>query len=127
MDATNEITFKREVPIFRIFSIEKAREFYVDYLGFKIDWEHRFEPGLPVYMQISLGNLQIHLSENHGDACPGSCLFVELTGIERFHAALQLKAYAFMRPGLEDAEWGARYFEVIDPFGNKIRFNEYKR
>ncbi|WP_369374059.1 glyoxalase superfamily protein [Promicromonospora sp. Populi] len=24
-----------------------AREFYVDYLGFSVEWEHRFEPGLP--------------------------------------------------------------------------------
>jgi hypothetical protein len=25
------------IPILRIFSIEKAREFYIGYLGFKID------------------------------------------------------------------------------------------
>ena len=25
----------------RIFSVEKALEFYVEFLGFKVDWEHR--------------------------------------------------------------------------------------
>src|SRR5437773_10613657 len=30
------------IPILRIFSIEKAKEFYLDFLGFSIDWEHRF-------------------------------------------------------------------------------------
>jgi catechol 2,3-dioxygenase-like lactoylglutathione lyase family enzyme len=49
------IQFQRTVPIFRIFSLEKAREFYLDFLGFKVDWEHRFEPDSPVYMQISRG------------------------------------------------------------------------
>ena len=41
------------VPILRIFDVAKAKEFYLDYLGFRADWEHRFEPGLPLYMQVS--------------------------------------------------------------------------
>lgn len=30
------------IPIFRIFDIELARSFYLDYLGFQIDWQHTF-------------------------------------------------------------------------------------
>lgn len=37
------------IPLIRIFSEAKAKEFYVDFLGFSLDWEHRFEPGLPLY------------------------------------------------------------------------------
>ena len=33
------VQFERAVPIFRIFSLDKAREFYLDFLGFKVDWE----------------------------------------------------------------------------------------
>ncbi len=36
------VTFSRVVPILLIFDIDKVREFYVNYLGFAIDWEHRF-------------------------------------------------------------------------------------
>jgi catechol 2,3-dioxygenase-like lactoylglutathione lyase family enzyme len=36
-------------PILRIFDGAKAREFYVGFLGFTVDWEHRFEPGLPIF------------------------------------------------------------------------------
>ena len=57
------IQFGRVVPTFRIFSIDKAREFYLDFLGFKVDWEHRFEPGFPVYMQVSRDGLAFHLSD----------------------------------------------------------------
>ena len=66
----------RVVPIFRIFSVEKAREFYLDFLGFKVDWEFRFDEKAPVYMQVSRNGLSFHLSEHHGDASPGSTVFV---------------------------------------------------
>ena len=39
----------RTTPILRIFDLAKAKEFYVDFLGFKVDWQHRFEPDLPLY------------------------------------------------------------------------------
>ena len=32
------IEFNQTVPILRSFDEAKAREFYVDYLGFKVDW-----------------------------------------------------------------------------------------
>ena len=37
---------KRTIPLIRIFDEAKARAFYVDWLGFSVDWEHRFEEGL---------------------------------------------------------------------------------
>ena len=36
------IEFARAIPVLRIFSVDKANEFYVGYLGFTIDWQHRF-------------------------------------------------------------------------------------
>lgn len=41
------------IAILRIFDEQKARAFYVDFLGFRVDWEHRFEPALPLYLQVS--------------------------------------------------------------------------
>lgn len=45
--------FGTTTPILRIFDEAKAKEFYVGFLGFTVDWEHRFEAGLPLYMQVS--------------------------------------------------------------------------
>ena len=53
-------------PILRIFDEAKALEFYVDFLGFKVDWQHRFEANFPLYLQVSLGECVLHLSEHHG-------------------------------------------------------------
>lgn len=118
------VEFERVIPILRIFSIEKAREFYIDFLGFHVDWEHRFNEGAPLYMQISRGNLALHLSEHYGDGCPGSTTFVHMKGIEEFHREITARNYRYLRPGLEKAPWKARCMSVIDPFGNRIRFSE---
>lgn len=112
------------IPILRIFSVDKAREFYLDFLGFKTDWEHRFGDHFPLYTQVSRSGLRLHLSEHHGDASPGSTVFVWMRGIAEFHRELMAKNYRYIRPGLEDAPWDARIVEVSDPFGNKIRFSE---
>ncbi|HRN89134.1 glyoxalase superfamily protein [Hyphomicrobium sp.] len=114
----------RTVPILRSFDEAKAREFYVGFLGFAVDWTHRFEPDLPLYMQVSRDGIAFHISEHHGDATPGSHVRVEVTGLAAFHAELIAKAYRNNRPGLERPPWGGVEMTVTDPAGNRITFAE---
>ena len=116
--------FGPAIPILRMFDIPATRGFYLDFLGFSWDWEHRFAPDLPLYAQVSLGGVALHLSQHHGDATPGSAVLLQMKGIEAFHAGLTAKRYGFARPGLEDAPWGARTLSVTDPSGNRITFSE---
>jgi uncharacterized glyoxalase superfamily protein PhnB len=116
--------FCAAIPILRIFSVEKAKEFYVDFLGFTIDWEHRFGENFPLYAQVSRSGLKLHLSEHHGDASPGATLFIGMQGIAEYHRELTAKNYRYNKPGIEDAPWDARVMEVSDPFGNRLRFSE---
>ena len=116
------MSFGKTTPILRIFDEAKAREFYVDFLGFTIDWEHRFEPGLPLYMQISKDGCVLHLSEHHGDCSPGAALRIETTGLDDFHKELLAKRYKFAQPGIEAMPWGTRDMSVKDPFGNRLTF-----
>lgn len=118
------LTVLRTVPILRSFDEAKAREFYVDWLGFTVDWEHRFEPNTPLYMQVSRDGLVLHISEHHGDGSPGSHLRVEVTGLREFHRELIDKRYKNNRPGLEHPEWGGTEMTVIDPVNNRITFAE---
>ena len=117
------VNFNRVVPILRIFDVDKARQFYVHYLGFRIDWEHRFSDEAPVYMQVSRGAMVLHLSEHHGDGTPGSAVYVETEGVRVYHAELQAKEYRYLNPGVGVDEIGT-CMTLLDPFGNTLRFNE---
>ena len=120
----SEIQFQQPIPILRIFDIAKAKEFYVGFLGFQIDWEHRFDAKAPLYMQVSRGGLLLHLSERYGDSSPSSTCFVWMTGIKSFHEELIAKDHLYLHPGISVAPWNAWCMEVIDPFGSRLRFSE---
>lgn len=109
------------IPILRIFDEARAREFYLDFLGFRLDWEHRFEPGLPLYMQVSRGECVLHLSGHHGDATPGSAIRIPVADLGALQAELLAKQYKHARPQAEDMPWG-RDMPVSDPFGNRLVF-----
>jgi hypothetical protein len=109
-------------PIFRIFDYDKAIEFYVNWPGFKIDWEDK--PGnAPIYMQISLDDIVLHLTEHHGDCCPGVRAYIDkFEGLKDYYKQLLNKQYKFNRPGLENRPWNPKTLcmDVVDPFGNTI-------
>ncbi|TXL80441.1 VOC family protein [Vineibacter terrae] len=115
------MSFGKTTPILRIFDETKAKEFYVSFLGFKVDWEHRFEPDLPLYMQVSKDGCIIHLSEHHGDACPGAAIRIETDELDAFHTQLLAQKHKNTRPGIEDMPWG-RDMSITDPFGNRLTF-----
>jgi uncharacterized glyoxalase superfamily protein PhnB len=114
--------FGHTTPILRIFDEAKAKEVYIDFLGFSVDWEHRFEEGLPIYMQISKDGCIIHLSEHHGDCSPGAAMRIETNELEVFQQELLARAYKYARPGIEEMPWGSRDMSVTDPFGNRLTF-----
>ncbi|MDN4606295.1 glyoxalase superfamily protein [Sporosarcina highlanderae] len=111
-------------PIFRIFDIEKAKEFYFDYLGFQLDWQHQFGDNMPLYLQTSMNGIILHLTEHHGDATPGSSIRVKIQNIESYHDYLSKKRYRYAKPAIETTPWNTVEFCVIDPFLNKILFYE---
>jgi uncharacterized glyoxalase superfamily protein PhnB len=116
--------FDHVIPVLRMFSVDKAKEFYIGFLGMTVDSEHRFDDAAPLYMQVSRGRLVLHLSEHHGDGCPGACIIVHVDGLDDFHREITAKGYRYMRPGIEDMPWGTREMGVVDPFNNRIRFTD---
>lgn len=112
------------IPIIRIFDEEKAKEFYLKFLGMNLDWEHRFEPGFPIYIQVSKENFVLHLSEHSGDCSPGSKVFVNVSDLDTLFQEITARPYKYSVPAIEQAPWGGRCFTVVDPFSNKVLFNE---
>jgi len=118
------MTIEKTIPVLRIFDYDKAIEFYIDWLGFKINWEHHFEDNTPVYLEVEREGLVLHLSEHHGDGTPGTNVFVWCKNVESFHKEIIDKKYKYNKPGLEKTFYDALCCTVIDPFQNRISFNE---
>lgn len=118
-----QMNFTRICPILRSFDAQKARDFYVEYLGMSVAWEHRFEPHMPLYMEVARGDLVLHLSEHHGDGTPGSTVYIATTGLHELHDELTAKNYDSLNPGLQDDGLGT-WMNLLDPFGNTLRFHQ---
>ena len=114
--------FAAPIPILRSFNEAQARAFYVDFLGFEVTFEFRFEPDTPLYMGLKLGNCELHLSEHFGDASPGASMRIEMDDVRAYCAALNAKRYRHARPGVQRQPWGMDDMTISDPFGNKLIF-----
>ena len=98
-------------PIIRTADAEASVGWYAR-LGFAKDWEHRFEPGFPLFVSISRGPMRIFLSEHAGDARPDTLLYLSLRDLDPV-------AEEFGVP-IEQAPWGPE-LELSDPDGNRLR------
>ncbi len=114
------IEFK-SIPIFRILDYKEAIKFYVDFLGFSIDWEHRFDETAPVYLQISKDGLALHLTENERFQTQ-IIIFVETKGIDDYYRELLKRDSSVSE--VTKTPWQTKQMEIEDPFGNLLRFNE---
>lgn len=115
---TPEIT--EIVPVFGIRSYDEAVAYYVDWLGFNLDWEWREAPGRPVIMAISRGAVSLMLNESLGSAS-ASRLSLNVTDIAAF-----AEEWNARRPNSVAVVVGAPYdiptISLRDPFGNRLDF-----
>ena len=114
--------FGNTTPILRSFDEIKAKEFYLEFLEFNLDWEHRFEDALPLYMQVSKDGCVLHITEHHGDCSPGAALRIQVTNLEQYHDLLRDKKYKHARPEIQEMPWGSKDMSIADPFGNRLIF-----
>ena len=110
------------IPILRSFNEETARSFYLDFLGFTVVFEHRFDETSALYMGVIKDQCALHLSEHHGDACPGSTLRIEVDDVDTFCKELNDKRYSNARPGVMKQPWGYKDMVIDDPAGNRLIF-----
>lgn len=63
------------IPQLRTTNARRSLEFYVSGLGFAVDWEHRFEAGLPLFMQLTRSGQTIFLTEHTEDCEVGGAAY----------------------------------------------------
>lgn len=108
----------RVVPFLHVRDARAASTFY-ELLGFYLEWEHRFEPHLPLFLSIGTDDgARVFLSEHAGDARPDTLLYLYVDDVDGLYARLTEAGVEVAPP--EDAPW-AREIEVRDPDGNRLR------
>jgi hypothetical protein len=102
------------VPVLRVVDASVAAAWY-SRLGFAIVFEHRFAPGLPLYVGIRREGAQIHLSEHEGDAHPFGLVYLWVDDVDVVAAEFGMQ--------VDDQPWG-REVSLVDPDGNRLRIAE---
>ncbi|MFP3388743.1 glyoxalase superfamily protein [Brevibacillus sp. SIMBA_040] len=114
---------QKVIPAFRITDYTRSKAFYMEGMGFQIDWEHRFEPHLPVFVQITRDEMTIYLTEHTGDCQVGGLVHFFVPNVDNWYNELKSKAQEEFRniePPNDDIE-GLRMITVVDPDGNQLR------
>jgi catechol 2,3-dioxygenase-like lactoylglutathione lyase family enzyme len=111
---------QRVMPTLRITDYERSKAFYVEGLGFQIDWEHRFEPHFPVFMQVSRDEMAFFLTQHKGDCPAGGLLHLYVPDVDAWHAEFVGRGIAIHEPPNQSLP-GLRDMTIIDPDGNKLR------
>ena len=105
----------------RITSCARSRAFYVEGLGFTVEWEHRAQPDLPVFMSITQDGMEIFLTEHAGDCEVGGLVHFYVADVDAWYARFTVnQVHVYEPPG--DRLPGLRYMTVADPDSNQLRF-----
>jgi len=110
---------QRIFPTLLITDEARARAFYIDGLGFALDWEHRFGPDYPVFMQVSKDDLAIRLSAHTGDGAVGGNVHLDVADVDAWYAEAVGRGITTDRPP-SDQPWGLRDVRFRDPDGNQL-------
>ena len=113
---------ERIIPVLSIDDYDGAVDFYVTSLGFEILFEHRHQPGFPVYMVVQRGELVIGLSE-HGHGHQGSEVYVIVDNLDTWHERC-LETDIEIEQVPQKMPWGNTEMLVKDPFRNALRFTQ---
>ena len=109
------------IPQLRITQPTKSLDFYVTQLGFKIDWQHQFEPGFPLFLQLTREAQTLFLTEHAGDCEVGGAVYFRVPDALALHAAFAARGVT-ADPLPAATPWGTVEFLLQDPDGNRLRF-----
>src|SRR5262245_35342152 len=104
---------QRVVPALRITNYQRSKSFYVEQLGFRVEWEHRFEPHFPVFMAVVRDGMQIYLTEHSGDCQVGGLVHLVIENVDVWHREFESRGVRLTE--LPNNDLGFRNMNVTDP------------
>ena len=108
---------ERATAILPADDISAAKSFYVDRLGFSIRFEVS-EDGKNGLLGLQRGTMYLTLDSPMSGHGREACVSLEVDDADTYYRERQDSVDVKREP--KDEEWGARTFDLIDPFGNTI-------
>jgi uncharacterized glyoxalase superfamily protein PhnB len=114
------------MPMIVVDSVDQARNFYVDILGFTHVMGMLGKDGKLDFCTVVMGEARIMFMRAHGGA-PAAArkqpveIYLEVEDVDALHNGLKKKGVAISDP-LTLQWWGDRTFKVLDPNGYEIWF-----
>ena len=105
------------VPILPVDDLGVAKQFYVDALGFSVafEWTQDGKTGL---LGVRRGSIELTLDCPMAGHGRNACVSLRVDDADRYYEEWRKRA-AMLRAPRNEA-WGARTFDLLDPFGNTI-------
>lgn len=69
---------------------QRTRAFFEDGLGFRVLWDHRFEPGFPVFAEVSRDGLSLFLTEHASDCQVGGAAYILVDDLDVFYREVKV-------------------------------------
>ena len=108
---------ERAIPILPANDLRVAKSFYVDRLGFNVRFEAS-EDGTTGLLGVERGAIELTLDcpmSGHGR---DACVSLQVDDADAYYDEWRERV-TLQRPP-KDEPWGARTFDLVDPFGNTI-------
>ena len=108
---------ERAIPILPADNLQIAKQFYVDQLGFEVRFEAT-ENGTTGLLGVDRGTISLTLDSPMSGHGREACVSLQVVDADAYYNEWRDRVEIRRPP--RDEPWGARTFDVIDPFGNTI-------
>ena len=98
--------------------LEKAKQHYIDGLGFRISFEGHYQHGSEegTILGLERGKIQINIDHPMPGHGRDVCICLEVKDVDALYE--EWRSSVEIKEPPEDQAWGRRTFGVTDPFGN---------
>ncbi len=108
---------ERAIPILPADDLSVAKDFYATKLGFDVLYQAS-DDGKTGILGLARGSIQITLDSPMDGHGRNACVSLEVSDADRYYRDWSQKVDVLRPP--KDEPWGARTFDLLDPFGNTI-------
>ena len=108
---------ERAIPILPADDLKIAKDFYATKLGFRVLFEAS-DDGKMGLLGLARGSIQITLDSPMDGHGRNACVSLEVDDADAYFQEWSQKADVLRPP--KNESWGARTFDLLDPFGNTI-------